>query len=130
MRLRGYILILSPIWGFLFIIINCNVQPANPLLEGNPPHPDQVALRRQQFQDYSGNAFDPKEVANELGYTTRIPSQKASFNSHGQTVFSDGNRYISRDVDSHNVTSGWKMFNAKGDRIGTYSSDLTIRIKD
>ncbi|WP_434743908.1 toxin C-terminal domain-containing protein [Micromonospora sp. SH-82] len=59
-----------------------------------------------------------------MGYRTRIPSQKAHFDSHRQEVFTDGKNFITRDVDGHNVTDGWKMFNRRGKRIGTYDSDL------
>jgi hypothetical protein len=41
----------------------------------------------------------------------------------------DGKIYITTDVDSHNVTNGWKMFDRRGKRMGTYDSDLN-RIKD
>ncbi|NOH29416.1 hypothetical protein F0244_14730 [Vibrio mediterranei] len=74
--------------------------------------------------------FDPKAAANELGYGRRIAPQKAPFNSHGQPVFSNGKGYISPDVDGHNVTNGWKMFDNKGRRTGTWNSDLTKKIKD
>jgi hypothetical protein len=106
-----------------------NRKPA-PFLPDDPYSPESVANRQREGQDYYGNVFDPQAVAKELGYTTRIPAQKAPFDSHGQTVFSNGKNYISRDIDSHNVTNGWKMFNKKGERIGTYSSDLTTRLKD
>ncbi|MET7671839.1 toxin C-terminal domain-containing protein [Micromonospora luteifusca] len=56
-------------------------------------------------------------------------SSKAPFNSHGQTVFSNGKNYITRDIDGHNVTVGWKMFNRQGQRIGTYDADLNY-LKD
>ncbi|WP_408059356.1 toxin C-terminal domain-containing protein [Streptomyces mirabilis] len=44
--------------------------------------------------------------------------------AHGQEVFSDGKNYITPDIDGHNVTGGWKMFNRRGVRIGTYDGDL------
>jgi RHS repeat-associated protein len=65
-----------------------------------------------------------KDRAAELGYKTRIPAQKAPFHSHGQEVFSNGKNYITPDVDGHNVSDGWKMFNRRGQRIGTYDQDL------
>ncbi|ASA57864.1 toxin C-terminal domain-containing protein [Vibrio gazogenes] len=77
-----------------------------------------------------GDEFNPKVAANELGYNRRIAPQKAPFNSHGQPVFFNGKGYISPDVDSHNVTNGWKTFDKKGRRTGTWNSDLTKRIKD
>nr|WP_227724143.1 toxin C-terminal domain-containing protein [Yersinia proxima] len=72
---------------------------------------------------------EAQEAAKNLGFEHRISPKKAPFDSHGQPVFSNGKTYISPDVDSHNVTNGWKMFNSKGKRIGTYDSDLN-RIKD
>lgn len=72
---------------------------------------------------------DAYEAASKLGYDRRISPQKAPFDSHGQQVFYNGKKYITPDVDSHNVTNGWKMFNSKGKRIGTYDSELN-RIKD
>ncbi|WP_315850683.1 toxin C-terminal domain-containing protein [Yersinia massiliensis] len=72
---------------------------------------------------------EAQEAAKNLGYDRRVPPQKAPFNSHGQPVFYNGKDYITPDVDSHNVTNGWKLFNRKGDRVGTYDSDLK-KIKD
>jgi len=81
-------------------------------------------------QDKATGSFNSKEVAANLGYSTRIPPQKAPFNSHGQSVFFNGKQYITPDVDSHNVTNGWKSFDLRGRRTGTWNSDLTQRIKD
>ena len=39
-------------------------------------------------------------------------------------MFFNGKNYITRDNTSHNVTDGWKMFNRRGQRIGTYDPDL------
>lgn len=72
---------------------------------------------------------EAQEAAGKLGFDRRISAPKAPFNSHGQPVFFDGKTYITPDVDSHNVTNGWKMFDRKGKRIGTYDRDLN-RIKD
>ncbi|AML59000.1 Putative large exoprotein involved in heme utilization or adhesion of ShlA/HecA/FhaA family [Serratia rubidaea] len=72
---------------------------------------------------------EAQEAAKNLGFDRRIPPQKAPFNSHGQPVYFDGKTYITPDVDSHNVTNGWKMFDRRGERMGTYDSDLN-RIKD
>ncbi|CAI1694518.1 Uncharacterised protein [Serratia quinivorans] len=72
---------------------------------------------------------EAQEAAGKLGFDQKIPAPKVPFNSHGQPAFFDGKTYITPDVDSHNVTNGWKMFDRKGKRIGTYDSDLN-RIKD
>lgn len=59
---------------------------------------------------------EAQEAAKNLGFDRRIPPQKAPFNSHGQPVYSDGKNYITPDIDSHNVTNGWKMFDRKSYR--------------
>ncbi|MFF8597152.1 polymorphic toxin-type HINT domain-containing protein [Streptomyces sp. NPDC015220] len=104
---------------------NCDLPEgytSSPALKGDPYHPDSVAARSAQNRElYAGTVGDR---AGALGYRTRIPTQKAPFNSHGQVVFSNGKNYITPDVDGHNVSDGWKMFNRKGQRIGTYDPDL------
>lgn len=62
--------------------------------------------------------------AKDLGYSQRIPPQKAPFDSHGQPVFWNGKQYITPDVDAHNVANGWKVFDRHGDRVGTYDENL------
>ena len=99
----------------------------SPALKGDPYHPDRVNSRSK---DNKARYNDSGTAADELGYSTRIPPQKAPFNSHGQPVFSNGKNYISPDVDGHNVSGGWKMFDRNGRRTGTYSPDLSTRIKD
>ena len=65
------------------------------------------------------------EAAKKLGFTRRIPSQKAGFNSHGQPVFFNPktNTYITPDIDGHNG-GVWKMFDGKYNRLGTFDSKL------
>lgn len=46
------------------------------------------------------------------------------FNPHGQKVFTDGQKFITRDWDSHSG-GAWKMFDGSGNRIGTFDQDLT-----
>ncbi|MGW2229896.1 polymorphic toxin-type HINT domain-containing protein [Streptomyces formicae] len=95
---------------------------SSPALKGDPYHPDSVASRSAESGKlYAGSVGDR---AGGLGYKSRIPAQKAPFDSHGQVVFSNGKNYITPDVDGHNVTGGWKMFNRRGQRIGTYDPDL------
>ncbi len=72
---------------------------------------------------------EAQEAAGKLGFDSRILPNKAPFNSHGQTSYFNGKTYITPDIDSHNVTNGWKMFDRRGQRIGTYDSDLN-KIKD
>ncbi|WP_412548601.1 toxin C-terminal domain-containing protein [Pseudomonas sp. MWU13-2105] len=65
-----------------------------------------------------------KDAAADLGYSQRIPPQKAPFDSHGQSVFYNGKQYITPDIDGHNVSDGWKVFDKKGNRLGTYDKNL------
>jgi hypothetical protein len=66
------------------------------------------------------------DAANKLGYTQRIPPQKAPFNSHGQPVFKNPKTgtYITSDIDSH-IGGVWKMFDSKFNRIGTFDENMT-----
>jgi hypothetical protein len=98
--------------------------------------PDPIT-RTDPNPDPSAGAGDGKktnkeitEQASKLGYKTRIPPQKSPINSHGQPVYTDGKNYLSPDVDGHNITNGWKMFNRRGKRTGTYDWDLKTRLKD
>jgi len=103
------------------------LKPA-PALKNDPYHPDEVKGRSNNFQELYGG-FDARKTAQDLGYDRRIPPHKAPFDSHGQDVYFNGKNYISPDVDGHNVTNGWKKFDANGQRIGTYNSEM-MRIKD
>jgi hypothetical protein len=95
---------------------------SSPALKGDPYHPDAVSERSKANQELY--AATSRDRAATLGYNTRIPAQKAPFDSHGQEVFTNGKSYITPDVDGHNVTNGWKMFSRRGARIGTYDSEL------
>lgn len=66
---------------------------------------------------------DPAWLAKQMGYTRRIPPQKAPFNSHGQAVFSNGKNFVTRHVDGH-IGGVWKMFDRQGRRLGTYDARL------
>ncbi|MFD9938299.1 DUF6531 domain-containing protein [Streptomyces massasporeus] len=95
---------------------------SSPALEKDPYHPDKVKERSDGNRELY--ASTPADRAAELGYKRRISPQKAPFHSHGQEVFFNGKNYITPDVDGHNVSDGWKMFNKKGQRVGTYDADL------
>jgi len=71
----------------------------------------------QKFGDAAAAA------ARRLGFTVRVPPQKAPFDSHGQPAFRRGNRFITPDIDSHKG-GVWKMYDQKGTRLGTYDADL------
>ncbi|MGC4070550.1 MAG: toxin C-terminal domain-containing protein [Polyangiaceae bacterium] len=71
---------------------------------------------------------EAEAAASKLGF------KKIKEKSHGQAVFSDGKRFISRDVDGHNG-GAWKMaksaraLGSKSTRSGTYDANLN-RIGD
>jgi uncharacterized protein YukE len=69
------------------------------------------------------------EQAIILGYPKKISPQKAPFNSHGMPVYTNGSGYLTPDRDSHNVSNGWKTFDRRGQRTGTWNWDLTQQIK-
>jgi RHS repeat-associated protein len=96
---------------------------ARPALEGDPWSPAEVAGREGTMAQPNGPL-----AAQALGYNQRISPQKSPFLSHGAEVYSNGKNYITPDVDVH---SGgvWKMFDRRGNRVGTYDADLN-RIKD
>ncbi|WP_455713802.1 toxin C-terminal domain-containing protein [Streptomyces rubrogriseus] len=81
-------------------------------------------VKRRRAENAELYAASPADRAAELGCKRRISPQKAPVHSHGQEVFFNGKNYITPDVDGHNVSDGWKMFNKKGQRIGTYDADL------
>jgi hypothetical protein len=95
---------------------------SSPALKRDPYHPDSVTSRSTANQELY--AATSRDRAAALGYTTRIPAQKAHFDSHDQEVFMNGKNYITPDIDAHNLGNGWKMFNRRGVRIGTYDSEL------
>lgn len=95
-----------------------------PALKDDPYHPDSVTQRQNtELTRLRERMQSVGREAERLGFNRRIASQKAPFNSHGQDVFTDGRRFITRDVDSH---SGgvWKMFDSAGRRLGTYDANL------
>ncbi len=69
----------------------------------------------------------PAERAAALGYDQRVKAPP--FDSHGQPVYTNGRTFITPDVDGHNTSNGWKMFDRRGDRTGTHDANLT-RLKD
>jgi len=69
-----------------------------------------------------------QKQAEKMGYR-KVSRGSAPFNSHGENVFYNGRHYISPDRDGHNVSNGWKVFNGRGDRLGTYNWDLSVKIK-
>jgi hypothetical protein len=87
---------------------------SSPALRGDPYHPDVVDARSAYNRSLYGPG--PADRARDFGF-----SRKEKFRSHGAPVFSNKNRtfYISPDVDEHNVTLGWKMFDRNMNRIGT-----------
>lgn len=80
--------------------------------------------------NYPLRGSEAQEAASQLGYTQRIGPQKVHFNSHGQPAFYNRKErtYITPDVDGHNG-GVWKMFDRRGNRLGTYDGTLN-RIGD
>ncbi|WP_216896913.1 toxin C-terminal domain-containing protein [Nocardia alni] len=78
--------------------------------EKGPPN----GATKQQYADQ----------AKRLGYNQRISPPKAPFKSHGQPVYTNGKDYLTPDVDSHNVTNGWKLIDRRGQRQGTYTWNM------
>lgn len=57
-------------------------------------------------------------------------SKDPPFNSHGSTVFKNNkDKWITPDRDGHTGRTAWKMFDSKGNRIGTYDIRLRQRLK-
>jgi hypothetical protein len=74
---------------------------------------------------------DARAKARELGYTEdKNAPASVKRAARGDLVFRKGKRWISPDRDGHRTTKGWKMFDAKGNRLGTYNTDLTTRVGD
>jgi hypothetical protein len=95
----------------------------------SPPGSDQ---NQQQNDKKSDNKEaqrltnkEAKEAAKKLGYDKEAGD--APFNSHGNKVFTNGDKYITADRDGHSGGT-WKMFDKSGNRIGTYNADLTVKI--
>lgn len=79
-------------------------------------------------KDNNSDKDKTAKLAKKMGF------KKSNYRSHGQTVFQRGNRFITRDVDSHNG-GFWKMADSvenlarKQTRLGTYDQFLN-RIGD
>jgi putative RNase toxin 21 of polymorphic toxin system len=98
------------------------IQPGRPALEDDPYHPKNVEKRQRTDLTKLRHVIQSEQRAAErLGFNRVV--KDAPFNSHGQKVYTDGSRYITRDVDSH---SGgvWKMFDRRGNRLGTFDANL------
>jgi hypothetical protein len=98
------------------------IQPGRPALKDDPYHPKNVEKRQKTDLNKLRQVIKSEQRAAErLGFNRVI--KDPPFNSHGQQVYTDGSRYITRDVDSH---SGgvWKMFDRRGNRLGTFDANL------
>jgi hypothetical protein len=69
---------------------------------------------------------EARQLAEQLGFKE---VKDPPFDSHGEPVFRQGNRFIAADRDGHSGGT-WKLFDQKGTRIGTYNDDLSVRIGD
>ncbi|MDX3662795.1 polymorphic toxin-type HINT domain-containing protein [Streptomyces sp. ID05-26A] len=119
-----------------FLVHNCEEElrpgyTSSPALKGDPYHPDSVAARSDKNVSHY---VTHKEMAQQLGFTRRMNSgqfrdETGGGNSHRQDVYhhAKDDLYISRDHTEHK-TVGWKLFNRRGERIGTYNYDLSVRV--
>lgn len=94
----------------------------SPALRESPWHPREVEQRVADWRQKYRKEY-LREAAKRLGYDQRIAPQKAPFNSHGQEIYSNGEAYITADVDSH-AGGTWKKFDRKGRRLGTYDGQM------
>jgi RHS repeat-associated protein len=74
-----------------------------------------------ETQETMRSLDETREAAN-LGYKL-----DRSRRSHRQNVYKKGARLLTRDIDGHKG-GFWKMYDLKGNRLGTYNRDLTVRI--
>ena len=97
-------------------------------LAKHPPKPTPAATPAPAPAPAATPPVTPREAAAALGF------RPCNERSHGQPVFTDGRRYITPDVDSHNG-GAWKMANSsralgsRNTRSGTYDANLN-RIGD
>ena len=66
-----------------------------------------------------------EEEADKLGFTR---DKNPPFKTHGVPAFKKGNRWITRDRTSHKG-GRWKVFDQKGNRIGTFDENLNYIAK-
>jgi hypothetical protein len=67
---------------------------------------------------------EAEEKARELGF---IPGKNPPFNNRNKPAFKKGEKWISQDRDSHKG-GYWKVFDNKGNRLGTFDETLKKRI--
>jgi len=61
-------------------------------------------------------------VTNQVGTCFKDRPQVTDVQD-GQSVFTNGKRYITPDVDGHK-SKGWKVFDLRGRRVGTFDENL------
>lgn len=102
--------------------VTIDIVPGRPALKDDPYHPDKVRERQTTELDKLRQVIESElREAERLGYNRVV--KNPPFDSHGQKVYTNGVRYITRDVDSH-IGGVWKMFDRHGQRIGTYDANL------
>ena len=98
--------------------IGCSVTAGRAPVYADPP----VHLQ-QQYLELQTKALEAKVAAGALGF------RQTNFRSHGQPVYTNGQRFITPDVDSH-AGGAWKMadsvrnLGSKNTRMGTYDREL------
>jgi hypothetical protein len=63
------------------------------------------------------------EEAAKQGFDKVVKSARIKGGTHGQKVFTDGKRFLTKDTDGHSF-GVWKLFDRKGNRLGTYDQYL------
>lgn len=103
----------------LIIFKNNNQRNSN----NKPSSPPSVTLQPRPTPRQRMTTKEAAELAEKLGYRR---TRNYPFDSHNQAVFTDGNLYITQDIDSHKG-GVWKLYKGRK-RLGTYNEDLTIEI--
>lgn len=94
---------------------------------------DTAAKYAQKAARATGAFF--KTTKEAAAAAEKIGFRKINQRVHGQAVFTDGKRFITRDVDGHQG-GAWKAANSveglasKNTRSGTYSADMSARVGD
>jgi RHS repeat-associated protein len=92
----------------------------------DPPSPDSsTASSGRKPRGTPLTNAEARAAAKTLGFKE---VSDAPFDSHGQLVFQRGSRYISADADVHSGGKAWKMFDRAGNRLGTFTEDLKVKL--
>ncbi|HSC25054.1 MAG TPA: toxin C-terminal domain-containing protein [Candidatus Babeliales bacterium] len=93
-----------------------------------PEDPEEKERKRNQAREDHKvlTNKEARDLAKQHGY--REAKNHPCGDTRNKPVFTNGKNYISPDADGHGGGS-WKVFNKKGNRLGTWSIDLTKNIR-